>query len=417
MNDGGVSMGFGIEMNLGGLATHLLTISIADGREYQFKATFIRDDDVDKDEPLTIYKVRNGEKDKSTYIEWTDEDTITIRVNNELIIANLIDSNVKEGTMDFEIECECDGANIHIQGENILGSDEKDVEDIIRTTAYDSDGNELDDAEDDEIDTYGENVEDMATHIVTIDFDDGCHYQFDAYYECESDGSGGSIGTMYKYENGEKDYCTYVEWSGDNELTICLDNNFTFASIISSNLEDGSADVKFDCIDDDGMGVQIICYCLLTAEIERLDKKLKLGNYAHDDDASNEYVNEYVDLEHNIKDNIDVTGADVNNEGCSNSVIFIIMLIISIVPAYLLTAFIVGDYGSTGEKVGWFIAMYIIMAIVCAITIYNADNGFGDTSIFDGALAEEEQINSRRQEFGNIAQQVGERKIKGYFIR
>ena len=385
MNDRGVSMGFGIDMNLGGLATHLLTISIADGRKYQFKATFIRDDDDNKDEPITIYKVCNGEKDKSTYIEWTDEDTITICVNNEHINANLIDSNVKEGTLNFEIDCECDGTNIHIQGENILGVDEKDVEDIIRTTAYDSEGNELDDTEDDDIEIYGERIEDMATHIVTIDFDDGCHYQFDAFYECESDGNDGSIGTMYKYEDGEKDYCTYVEWSKDNELTICLDNDFTFASIVSSNLENGSADVKFDCIDDDGVGIQIRCNCLLTAEIERLDKKLKLGNYEHNDDASNEYVNEHVTLEHDTKDNIEVTKVDVNNEGCSNSFIFIIMLIISIVPAYLLTAFIVGDYGSTGEKFGWFVAMYILMVIVSAITIYNADNGVGDTSIFDGA--------------------------------
>ena len=144
MNDGTLAVAFGMGLNTGGLATHLVTITFDDGREYQFKATCMRDEEADEDEPLTIYKVEHGKKDYDTYIEWTDDETVTICVEDEYIIADLLDNNLDEESASFEFDCDDDGVGIHIQCDFILGQDDQDLADIVRTAAYDSDGNEID---------------------------------------------------------------------------------------------------------------------------------------------------------------------------------------------------------------------------------------------------------------------------------
>lgn len=164
MNDGTLSMGFGIGIDTGGWATHLVTITFDDGREYQFKATCIQDDEVDEDdEPLVIYKVEHGEKDYDTYIEITDDDTLTICIDGVYTIANIIDSNLDKDKYDMDFDCKEDGINIHVQCEFIMGQDENDIADIIHSYAFDSDGNEIEydsdeDWEDDDL--YDDDLDD-----------------------------------------------------------------------------------------------------------------------------------------------------------------------------------------------------------------------------------------------------------------
>lgn len=143
MNDGALGFGIGIDFNTGGLATHLVEIEFEDGRHYKFKATIMRDEEDDEDSPITIYKVEDGEKDYSTYIEWTDDESLTICLDNDFIFADLLDNSLDEESMDFGFDCEDDGIGIHIKCENILGSDDMNIEDIIHTSFFDLDENEI----------------------------------------------------------------------------------------------------------------------------------------------------------------------------------------------------------------------------------------------------------------------------------
>jgi len=141
MNDG--TIGFGIDINSSGLATHLVTITCDDGREFEFKATCMKDDDEDEESLPTLYKVDRGEKDYDTYVEIDEEnETVTISVEDEYIIADIIDSDIDGADMSFD--CEEDGVEIHIEAKFILGENSDDIADVIHTTSFGFDDEEED---------------------------------------------------------------------------------------------------------------------------------------------------------------------------------------------------------------------------------------------------------------------------------
>lgn len=123
----------------------------------------MRDDD-GEDTPTTIYKVVNGEKDYNNYIEFTDDDTITLCVEDEFLTADLLYFNMDEDSKDIDIECEYHEQGIHIHGEFILGQDMDDIESIIHTSSY-----ELDDDDWEESD-YAEEIDN--NEITILDMDD-----------------------------------------------------------------------------------------------------------------------------------------------------------------------------------------------------------------------------------------------------
>ena len=91
------------------------------------------------------------------------------------------------------------------------------------------------------------NIENLATHLVTITFEDERIIQYKATCFKEDDNDD-AIGTLYKIEGGERDYDNYVEISNDESITICEDGEYVFANIVDFSIDGG--DFTIDCEDN-----------------------------------------------------------------------------------------------------------------------------------------------------------------------
>ena len=155
----GIGFGIGIDMDLSGFITHLVTIAKGKDKTIQYKATCMKDDD-DEDSPTTLYKIVNGEKDYDNHIEISDDESVTICIDGEYYFASIIDIDINGG--DLTIECEDDFTDeqIHIQCDLLVGSDECNYEDIFKFSTFDLDGNELDDDDEDDDDDWDDEDDD-----------------------------------------------------------------------------------------------------------------------------------------------------------------------------------------------------------------------------------------------------------------
>lgn len=170
-------LGIETEINFGGIVTHLVTISYDDIYEIQFKATIMPDDGVDKENhdnhPITLYEVKDGQKNHSTYIE-AFEDSITICLNGKSEQASIIEFIGDEDSVDFAFECEDDeGNHIHIQCDYYLGEDDSDLANWVHTSFIDADGNPIDDEDD----------EDYDPDLDDYDLDDYEYYEDEDYID------------------------------------------------------------------------------------------------------------------------------------------------------------------------------------------------------------------------------------------
>ena len=134
-------LGFGI--GLGTIATHKVTITISDGREYQFNACCGNPEEDD----AVFYKVIKGERIEGVSIS-VDEDNeiVTLNIEDDFIVANLIDFNIDNLDMFISADTD-DGMSIYIEA--IQEIDDSTIADAISYETYDDSEKEIDVAIDD----------------------------------------------------------------------------------------------------------------------------------------------------------------------------------------------------------------------------------------------------------------------------
>ncbi len=216
---------------------------------------------------------------------------------------------------------------------------------------------------------YGDaldDIEEYATHFVTIDFDDGRHYQFDACHDFGDDSD--STDTMYKFINGSKDYSTYIEWSDEEKLTICINNDFIFATTLRVNYKVEELDIEIDCIDDDGIGIHIYCRSLIEPKFK---KPISQSNES--------IVNDDMKQEIIANEDNGLTGELDHLENAGYIFSIIVGLIAGVVIAALLAE------GSIGYFILFFILGSVLFIGVGIGTTYNLHHGTGDISFWDSS--------------------------------
>lgn len=131
------------------------------------------------------------------------------------------------------------------------------------------------------------NLNDFATHQVTIDFEDGRQEVFQAKLQSDEEDM-----RLYKFEDGEVQDETYVQIE-DEGVILVLDDEEYELDVIDSSID--GADIHLSCEDDDDQSVEIDAAFLLDKE-GALDNAFSFSDFGDDDDDDDDEYDSFEEM-------------------------------------------------------------------------------------------------------------------------